>query len=749
MSVLVDLNSPNSPQSNSTNRLSLTLNRLSSSLNLNRLSISLSRLSSSIKSQGDSVQPKLKECRIRSLKFLDKSTCGKNPEAWKNVEKRFKQYAVDGRLSRANFGRCIGMADSKEFAVQLFDALARRQKVESTDGIMIDELKGFWSKLSDQKFESRLQIFFDLCDKNGDGKLSEDEVEEVVMMSASTNKLAKLKQHAATYASLIMEELDPDKLGYIQYRYKPAFEVMGYCVCVAKGAAEALNLNMAIILLPICRNIITQLRSTFISSIVPFDDNINFHKVIALGIAVWSLVHTVVHLACNFPRLILCDGSVFNRTLGSVFDYKQPSYASLLASPPGVTGIIIIIIMSYSFILATHWFRRNVIKFSSPFHRLAGFNAFWYAHHLLALVYILLIIHGSFIFLAKEWFKKSTWIYIAVPVFLYTSERIVRAFRSTYYIVRIVKAAIHPGNVLSLYMSKPPGFKYESGMYLFVKCPNVSTFEWHPFSITSAPGDDYLSVHIRTSGDWTSELRKKFAEVCEPSVNAKMTDLTKLETSLFAEDSLPQERFPRLLIDGPYGAPAQNYKKYDILLLIGLGIGATPFISILRDLLNHIKSNYTNQGSLVTNSVDQNRNKGKGPARAYFYWVTREQESFDWFKGVMNDVAESDKNNIIEMHNYLTSVYEEGDVRSALIAMIQSLQHAKDGLDIVSGSRIQTHFARPNWRNVFTQVAKAHKSSRIGVFYCGPPTLVEQLRELSLEFSHDTTTRFQFHKENF
>jgi Ferric reductase NAD binding domain len=32
----------------------------------------------------------------------------------------------------------------------------------------------------------------------------------------------------------------------------------------------------------------------------------------------------------------------------------------------------------------------------------------------------------------------------------------------------------------------------------------------------------------------------------------------------------------------------------------------------------------------------------KGPERAYFYWVTREQGSFEWFKGVMNDVAESD-----------------------------------------------------------------------------------------------------------
>lgn len=42
------------------------------------------------------------------------------------------------------------------------------------------------------------------------------------------------------------------------------------------------------------------------------------------------------------------------------------------------------------------------------------------------------------------------------------------------------------------------------------------------------------------------------------------------------------------------------------------------------------------------------------------------------------------------MHNYLTSVYEEGDARSALIAMVQKLQHAKNGVDIVSESRVST-----------------------------------------------------------
>lgn len=46
-----------------------------------------------------------------------------------------------------------------------------------------------------------------------------------------------------------------------------------------------------------------------------------------------------------------------------------------------------------------------------------------------------------------------------------------------------------------------------------------------------------------------------------------------------------------IIIKGPYGAPAQNYKKYDILLLVGLGIGATPFISIIKDILNQ-KSGY-------------------------------------------------------------------------------------------------------------------------------------------------------------
>jgi hypothetical protein len=42
----------------------------------------------------------------------------------------------------------------------------------------------------------------------------------------------------------------------------------------------------------------------------------------------------------------------------------------------------------------------------------------------------------------------------------------------------VPKVAIYPGNVLALHMSKPQGFRYKSGQYMFVNCAAVSPFEW-------------------------------------------------------------------------------------------------------------------------------------------------------------------------------------------------------------------------------------------------------------------------------
>ncbi|KAF7037635.1 hypothetical protein CFC21_047965 [Triticum aestivum] len=768
---------------------------------------------------------------LRGLRFISSN---KASNAWREVQANFDRLARDGYLSRSDFAECIGMTESKEFALELFDTLSRRRQMK-LDTISKEELREIWQQITDNSFDSRLQIFFDMVDKNADGRIGEAEVKEIIMLSASANKLSRLKEQAEEYAALIMEELDPEELGYIelwqletlllqkdtyvnysqalsytsqalsqnlalrkkgsirkignsliyylednwkrlwvlalwigimaglftwkfiQYRERYVFKVMGYCVTTAKGAAETLKLNMAIILLPVCRNTITWLRNTRAARVLPFDDNINFHKTIAAAIVVGVILHAGNHLVCDFPRLIRSSEEMY-APLGIYFGETKPTYLALIKGVEGVTGIIMVVCMIIAFTLATRWFRRSLVKLPKPFDKLTGFNAFWYSHHLFAIVYVALIVHGQFVYLIRVWYRKSTWMYLAVPVCLYLGERILRFFRSGSYAVRLLKVAIYPGNVLTLQMTKPATFRYKSGQYMFVQCPAVSPFEWHPFSITSAPGDEYLSIHVRQLGDWTRELKRVFSAACEPPVSGK--------SGLLRADETTKKTLPKLLIDGPYGSPAQDYGKYDVLLLVGLGIGATPFISILKDLLNNIikmeeeedtstdlyppvgrNKPHVDLGTLMR--VTTRPRKVLKTTNAYFYWVTREQGSFDWFKGVMNEIADMDQRNIIEMHNYLTSVYEEGDARSALITMLQALNHAKNGVDVVSGTKVRTHFARPNWKKVLAKIASKHPYAKIGVFYCGAPVLAQELAKLCHEFNGKCTTKFEFHKEYF
>ena len=53
------------------------------------------------------------------------------------------------------------MKDSKEFALEMFDALSRRRRLK-VEKISKEELYEYWSQITDQSFDSRLQIFFDM-----------------------------------------------------------------------------------------------------------------------------------------------------------------------------------------------------------------------------------------------------------------------------------------------------------------------------------------------------------------------------------------------------------------------------------------------------------------------------------------------------------------------------------------------------------------------------------------------------------
>lgn len=53
------------------------------------------------------------------------------------------------------------MKESEEFALELFDTLSRRKRMK-VEKITKEELREIWSQITDQSFDSRLQIFFDM-----------------------------------------------------------------------------------------------------------------------------------------------------------------------------------------------------------------------------------------------------------------------------------------------------------------------------------------------------------------------------------------------------------------------------------------------------------------------------------------------------------------------------------------------------------------------------------------------------------
>jgi NADPH oxidase len=107
---------------------------------------------------------------------------------------------------------------------------------------------------------------------------------------------------------------------------------------------------------------------------------------------------------------------------------------------------------------------------------------------------------------------------------------------------------------------------YKPGMYLFLNVPELSRFQWHPFTITSTPEEPFISIHIRLMGDWTKQL----AEL----IGTFKGGITSKNAS----------RLPTLRVDGPFGAPAEDLYDYKCAVLVGAGIGVTPAAALLKSI---------------------------------------------------------------------------------------------------------------------------------------------------------------------
>ncbi|KAI8998229.1 ferric reductase NAD binding domain-containing protein, partial [Gaertneriomyces semiglobifer] len=470
----------------------------------------------------------------------------------------------------------------------------------------------------------------------------------------------------------------------------------------AKGFGKMLNVNCSFIILPVLRNILCWLRSTPVADIIPLNDNIKMHKIVFGFTAFGGLAHATLHYL-NFAWAHQRFGeSIAKQALGNLV---------------GITGHLISFIMLLMAITA--FFNRKLINCFG--RRFDGYRTFLLVHKLWIPCFVFLWLHGP------QFWAFSIW-----PLLLMGMEKMVQTSRARVD-VAIVEAKIVGRDVLALKMKlqSKRKFVYKAGEYLYLNCPQIAELEWHPFTISSAPEDAYFSCHIRCRPDmdWCFQLRT----------------LLGLASSDKAAKPTAERSLVRLRVDGPYGSPSEEVFDHDTVVLVGAGIGVTPFISILKSISIRARQRE------IAGSMD---NLQQQSLKVYFYWICRDEQEFHSFKDLIDAVIDSaDLKDSLQVNTYTTGVSVFIDY-IALRRVFLTLGLQELNLKQVKLERYNQYSGKPNWGRILKEIAGDHQGEEIGVFLCGPPALARELqasckRQNQTANKLNSKTIFKFHKESF
>jgi len=213
---------------------------------------------------------------------------------------------------------------------------------------------------------------------------------------------------------------------------------------------------------------------------------------------------------------------------------------------------------------------------SVPLMRKRFFNVFYSMHHLYLVYFAFSVWHVG-------WSQAGEFL---GAIFLFFVDRFLRFVQSRRPVTG-VSARLLPSGVIELSIPTHAGFRHNALSFMFLNIPGVSRIEWHPFSTTSSPldGSSQMSVCIKPIGDWSLSLLTKLFSSSSAAPKSAQTSRTQISSSEKSATMSCPFAIGHLFAEGPYGHESNYFLRYRYLLLIGGGVGITPFLAILRDLL--------------------------------------------------------------------------------------------------------------------------------------------------------------------
>ncbi|KAI9682971.1 MAG: hypothetical protein M1829_006407 [Trizodia sp. TS-e1964] len=501
-----------------------------------------------------------------------------------------------------------------------------------------------------------------------------------------------------------------------------------FSVWLSRGAGLVLSVDASLILLPMCRNVLRWIRPKL--RFLPLDESQWFHRQVAYSM----LLYTIVHVSAHYVNFFNVEKTQIRKLTAVEIHY---------ADAGGITGHIMLLCMLLMYTTAHARIRQQ------------SFETFWYTHHLFIPFLLGLYTHatGCFVrdtvdpyspFAGDNFWNHCIgyegWRWELWGGAIYFAERVYREIRSRRE-TQIVKVIRHPYDAVEIQFRKP-SMRYKAGQWLFINVPSISRHQWHPFTITSCPFDPYVSIHVRQVGDWTRALGDALgAGASQAKLYDSMDPMGVFEIALQNGQVMP-----RIKIDGPYGAPAEDVFENEIAVLIGTGIGVTPWASILKNIW-HLRDP---------------ENPPTRLRRVEFIWVCKDTTSFEWFQTLLSALEEQsyssakvpgrDNTEFLKIHTYLT---QKLDVDTAQNIVLNSVGSDKDPLTELKS---RTNFGRPDFNKLFVAMRdgimdqsyigglEGTLRTKVGVYFCGPNVAARDIKK-ACKAASSPEVHFSFWKE--
>ncbi|CAG0902076.1 unnamed protein product [Cyprideis torosa] len=266
---------------------------------------------------------------------------------------------------------------------------------------------------------------------------------------------------------------------------------LGFLLVIAKCCGQCLNFTSSFILVLMLRQALTWLRARGFASFLPIDQNVSLHMMCGYIIFIYGIIHTVAHLF--LAGFVLLSSDLNKGKDLSYWEWMltmKSEFGGLIPGIANVTGVVLMIIILVMVICSMPYIRKNGM-----------FEIFYWTHLLYVPYWVLLIFHGP-----------NYWKWFVGPAVLFILEGIGRVIRKNDK-TSISSGFLLPSKVTHLVVKRPPNMYFAPGDYLFVNIPVIAKYEWHPFTISSAPEQlDSIWLHIRGVGEWTNRLYDYFKE---------------------------------------------------------------------------------------------------------------------------------------------------------------------------------------------------------------------------------------------